>query len=993
MASNNAKQQKSNAKKGNFQQERPQRRKFTPRKRTSESEDDGICDLCVQSIKIYAIGNCDHSVCFRCSAKMRVLCDQMHCAVCRLELKKIIYCKSKRPFKEANALNLIRLGKGKNVFFTDDVVKKEYEKLFEHRCPICPDHPQEFSFDSLESHVRKEHKLFYCHLCVKHNKNFTDECKTYSREDLAKHRRVGDEDDTSHKGHPLCEFCDERYLDKDNLLHHLRKDHYFCHFCDVAGTNQYYDGYKDLRMHYRNEHYLCEEGDCIDEKFTSVFATELDLKAHRTAAHSQSMSRQQQKVERSIDLGFQYANPPARGGRGRGRSNDQASGGGGGRGHGGGNYDTKREEQDLELAKALSLSESKNNKDNSKVKVERPRVQRETRPKKPPPEEEPPPPNLIHDFPSLGESTPDPHKNPNTYTNADKAKQSKPVEVKENQVETRSSKPTTASKIAAAAGRSVGKISEDDFPTLGSNSAKSNQSYGIWSSSSSSSGTSSQNSKPKKVAQPVSVNMAQSRYSNNKVDFKNKEEFPTLGGRKSTNALGQNTVWGTTAPTPLQTVPKKQKKSKPKTPVANREPVRKQAPKPAPPPAMTINSNPSANDETVSIRIGSGKHSMRLTSAKHHEEISDIEKPIEVPGLGGTSVKTVSADAFSMLARSSRTSQSNSTDNKFMNQTEEFPELGGGQGGRIRGIGSSWGSSSGVDVGRTNRKTPLSLSDISKDIFPSSTLESYPIKSKSSRAAKQETGFQPSKDDFPDFAQPPPLSSYTPNWYDDPELSVADKVVKESSFQSKESDFPSLGGGWSNKGPGTSGRKNKKKKKKGHPNASDLSKHFGGVTVNENGGHLQSLLDTETGDARKSLTSLLDKNNAFAPVENGRESPPVQQQKLAKKMIQKVVEKQESSEEEDELDPRPEEDDIHGRNMWLINTIQQLCGTDENFAEFKSCSGGFRQGTLPPARYYEKCRILLGRKHFATVFQELVDLLPDEDKQSSLMEIHAEFMR
>lgn len=50
----------------------------------------------------------------------------------------------------------------------------------------------------------------------------------------------GDPDDTSHRGHPLCKFCDERYLDNDELLKHLRRDHYFCHFCDADGAQDYY---------------------------------------------------------------------------------------------------------------------------------------------------------------------------------------------------------------------------------------------------------------------------------------------------------------------------------------------------------------------------------------------------------------------------------------------------------------------------------------------------------------------------------------------------------------------------------------------------------------------------------------------------------------------------------------------------------------------------------------------------------------------------------
>lgn len=69
---------------------------------------------------------------------------------------------------------------------------------------------------------------------------FTYERKWYSRKDLARHRMQGDPDDTSHRGHPLCKFCDERYLDNDELLKHLRRDHYFCHFCDSDGAQDYY---------------------------------------------------------------------------------------------------------------------------------------------------------------------------------------------------------------------------------------------------------------------------------------------------------------------------------------------------------------------------------------------------------------------------------------------------------------------------------------------------------------------------------------------------------------------------------------------------------------------------------------------------------------------------------------------------------------------------------------------------------------------------------
>lgn len=33
-----------------------------------------------------------------------------------------------------------------------------------------------------------------------------------------------------------------------------------------------------MREHFKNEHYLCEEGDCAHEQFTAVFRDDIDLK-------------------------------------------------------------------------------------------------------------------------------------------------------------------------------------------------------------------------------------------------------------------------------------------------------------------------------------------------------------------------------------------------------------------------------------------------------------------------------------------------------------------------------------------------------------------------------------------------------------------------------------------------------------------------------------------------------------------------------------------
>lgn len=67
-------------------------------------------------------------------------------------------------------------------------------------------------------------------------------------------------------------------MDSDELFRHLRRDHLYCHFCDADGKHQYYNSYNDLRAHFLEEHYLCDEGDCKNEQFTSVFRTDIDFR-------------------------------------------------------------------------------------------------------------------------------------------------------------------------------------------------------------------------------------------------------------------------------------------------------------------------------------------------------------------------------------------------------------------------------------------------------------------------------------------------------------------------------------------------------------------------------------------------------------------------------------------------------------------------------------------------------------------------------------------
>ncbi|XP_007980279.3 E3 ubiquitin-protein ligase ZNF598 isoform X3 [Chlorocebus sabaeus] len=264
----------------------------------------GSCVLCCGDLEATALGRCDHPVCYRCSTKMRVLCEQRYCAVCREELRQVVFGK-KLPAFASIPIHQLQHEKKYDIYFADGKVYALYRQLLQHECPRCPELPPFSLFGDLEQHMRRQHELFCCRLCLQHLQIFTYERKWYSRKDLARHRMQGDPDDTSHRGHPLCKFCDERYLDNDELLKHLRRDHYFCHFCDSDGAQDYYSDYAYLREHFREKHFLCEEGRCSTEQFTHAFRTEIDLKAHRTACHSRS--RAEARQNRQIDLQFSYA--------------------------------------------------------------------------------------------------------------------------------------------------------------------------------------------------------------------------------------------------------------------------------------------------------------------------------------------------------------------------------------------------------------------------------------------------------------------------------------------------------------------------------------------------------------------------------------------------------------------------------------------------------------------------------------------------------------
>ena len=47
------------------------------------------CPVCLNRCRIFAVGLCNHHVCSECSTRMRVLCGQNECPICRQDMPKV----------------------------------------------------------------------------------------------------------------------------------------------------------------------------------------------------------------------------------------------------------------------------------------------------------------------------------------------------------------------------------------------------------------------------------------------------------------------------------------------------------------------------------------------------------------------------------------------------------------------------------------------------------------------------------------------------------------------------------------------------------------------------------------------------------------------------------------------------------------------------------------------------------------------------------------
>jgi hypothetical protein len=182
--------------------------------------------------------------------------------------------------------------------------------------------------------VLEQQHLHFCDLCLKGRKVFISEQVLYSKRDLDRHNRTGDDAgplaEAGFKGHPPCHFCRRRFYDSNELYNHMERDHEHCFLCRRANPNKYvyFKDYAELDAHFMKDHHPCPHPACIERRFV-VFPQEAELKRHFATEHGEEMrmSRAQRREALAVPINLQYASatPARRGGGGSGGRDEQGA--------------------------------------------------------------------------------------------------------------------------------------------------------------------------------------------------------------------------------------------------------------------------------------------------------------------------------------------------------------------------------------------------------------------------------------------------------------------------------------------------------------------------------------------------------------------------------------------------------------------------------------------------------------------------------------------
>ncbi|KAH9844483.1 zinc finger protein [Teratosphaeria destructans] len=300
-------------------------------------EDAEVCFICASPIDHQSVAPCNHRTCHICALRLRALYKTKACAHCRTEAATVIFTdEGEKRYEEYTDADFFRTDANLGIAYEKPEIFEDTVLLLRYNCPDASCDAACMGWPDLHRHVRSAHHKVMCDLCTRNKKVFTHEHELFTKEELRKHEKHGDdmpgaENQSGFKGHPECGFCRQRFYGDDELYAHCRDRHERCHLCDrrTGGSNPaYFVDYAALEQHFNRDHYPCMDQECLEKKFV-VFDSEMDLKAHQIEQHPNGLSKG--RIDRRVDLStFDYrpqyqeerSGRGGRGGRRAGRGRD-----------------------------------------------------------------------------------------------------------------------------------------------------------------------------------------------------------------------------------------------------------------------------------------------------------------------------------------------------------------------------------------------------------------------------------------------------------------------------------------------------------------------------------------------------------------------------------------------------------------------------------------------------------------------------------------------
>ena len=246
----------------------------------------------------FAVGpTCRHiAFCGECALRARKLHNDTRCPICKEDAPWVWITDGAHgslPPPTPNSSDLCSGG----MLFDNDALRDAAAKLESIACSICS--AEQPSLLALKTHAHAVHHSFLCDTCVGARPCFMREQRLYSRKELSSHLSEGDAprgDDARLPPHEKCPFCagdggakSLLLLDYAALSRHLRECHFSCTICEravgVHGAPRFAD-VGGLTAHAREEHFLCEEGECRGMHVENAFASALELQFHIMKRHA-----------------------------------------------------------------------------------------------------------------------------------------------------------------------------------------------------------------------------------------------------------------------------------------------------------------------------------------------------------------------------------------------------------------------------------------------------------------------------------------------------------------------------------------------------------------------------------------------------------------------------------------------------------------------------------------------------------------------------------